>query len=116
MAAAAIFSEFSFMYVVRAVASTATSIDGLDSIQRDPVTIITGNRDLGSRNRKIRLQVVIECPLFPTNRVVALGTGPIKITAMRVFLFVAGNTLRLGVSKGLSGVAFGALLFAVFSE
>lgn len=116
MAAAAIRPELSIMYVMRAVTGAAAAVDGFDSFQWTAVTIITGHSDVSSGNWKIRLQVMIESPLVPANRVVAFSAGLIKIATMRVFFFVTGNTIRLSVSKGLVCMAFSALLFAVHSE
>ena len=116
MAPAAICPEFPIMYVVRAVASAATAVDGLNFFQWTAVTIITSYCDVGTCNWEFRLQVVVECPLVPADRVVTISTGLIEITSMRVFLFVAGNTFRFGASKGLVRMAFSALLFAVNSE
>jgi len=104
------------MNVMRAVARTATSIDGFDSLQRTPVAIIAVDRNVGTRQRKFRLQVVIESNLVPANGVMALTTCPIKVTAMRIFFFVAGNAFRLGVPKGLIRMAINAFFLAVLAE
>jgi hypothetical protein len=116
MATAAVSSKLSVMNVMRAVARAATSVDGFYSFQRATMTFIAANAEVGSRNRKFRLQVVIESYLVPGNRVMALPACPIKVTAMRIFFFVAGNAFRLGVPKGLVRMAINAFFLAVLAE
>lgn len=116
MATATVSPELSVVNVMRAVARTATSVDGFDSFQRTTVAIITVDRNVGARQWKFRLQVVIKSHFFPGNRVMALPACPIEITAMWVFLFVACNTFRLGIAEGLIRMAINAFLLAVLAE
>ena len=116
MAAAAVGSELSVMNVMRAMARTATSIDGFDSFQRTTVAIIAVDRNVGACQRKFRLQVVIESHFVPADGVMALTTCPVKVTAMRIFFLVASNAFRLGVPKGLVRMAINAFFFAVLAE
>jgi len=48
MATATISPELSVMNIMRAVAGTATSVDGFDSLQRTTVATITADRNVGT--------------------------------------------------------------------
>lgn len=66
------------------------------------MAIVAGNFNMSSGERKVRLQIVIERPFIPPNRVVAGRALVIEITAMRIVIRMAGNALRFGVREYLS--------------
>ena len=80
------------------------------------MAIIAADRNVGACQRKFRLQVVIESYFVPADGVMALTACPIKVTAMRIFFFVAGNAFSLGVPKGLVRMAINAFFLAVLAE
>ena len=116
MATAAVSSKLSVMNIMRAVARAATSVDGFYSFQWTAVTIVTVDRNMGTRKWEFCLQIVIEAYFVPGNRVMALPACPIPVTALRIFLFVACNTFRVGIPEGLIRMAINAFLFAVLAE
>ena len=116
MATAAVSSKLSVMNIMRAVARAATSVDGFYSFQRATMTFITASFDVGSRKWEFCLQVVIESYFVPGNRVMALPACPVKITAMRIFLFVACNTFGLRIPKGLIRMTVNTFILAVLTE
>jgi len=82
MATTAIRSEFSVMNIIVAVAHKTAPVDGRHFAQWATVAFITGDADVGTRNRKIGLQVVIKNPLVPVDRVMALVARLTKVSAM----------------------------------
>ena len=116
MATTTVSSELSVMNVMRSVASAATSVDGFDLFQRTAVTFVAADSCVSTRQWELSLQVMIESHLVPGNRVMAFTTDLTKITAMRVFFFVAGYTFRPSVAKGLVRMAVNAFFLAVLAE
>ena len=116
MATAAVSSKLSVMNIMRAVARAATSVDGFYSFQRATMTFITASSDVGSRQREFCLQVVVESHFVPGNRVMALTARLIKIATMRIFFFVAGDTFRFGIPKGLVRMTVNTFLLTVLTE
>jgi len=116
MATTTVSSELSVMNVMRPVAGTATSVDSFDFFQRTAVTFVTANPYMSTGQRELGLQVVIESHFVPGNRVMAFTADQTKITAMRVFIFVAVHTFRSGVAKSLARMAVSAFFLAVLAE
>ncbi len=116
MATAAVSPKLSVMNIMRAVARAATSVDGFYSFQRATMTFITANFDVGSRKWEFCLQVVVESHFVPGNRVMALPAYLIKIAAMRIFFFVAGDTFGIGMPKGLIRMTVNTFFLTVLTE
>ena len=91
MAAPAVGAELAIMNVVGAMTIAATSVDGFDFCKRHTVTVVAGNRIVGTVKRKVRLQTMVEGPQIPGNRVVAATTLICKVTFVRVVIAMAGN-------------------------
>ena len=115
MATATVSPKLSVMNVIRSVASTATSVDGFDFFQRTAMTFVTADHQMGTRERELGLQVMIESHFVPGDRVMTFAADLTKITAMRVFFFVAANTFRSGVAEGLVSMAVSTFFLAVFA-
>jgi len=83
------------------------------------VAIVTANLDMGAVKLEVGLQVVIECPHFPTNGVVAGVAAILKIFFVRVIFTVAGNAATLFACEclgGMTAVAFLLFVHAVQRE
>ena len=71
MAAAAVRSEFSVVYIIGSVAIGAAIAGFLHRCQRGTVAVVTGNVDVSSIEFEACLSIVIEKPQVPGDRVVA---------------------------------------------
>lgn len=101
MTATAIESEFTIVYVVGAMATSATAIDRRYFIQWDSVTVLAQNAHMSALEREFGLQVMIESPDIPVNRVVARIATIMKIAAMRVVVPMARDALRWRITKNV---------------
>jgi hypothetical protein len=113
MTTTAIEAEFAVVYVVRAMAVTATTVDGFDFVQRDSVAVVTVDVDVCARKRKLGLFVVIKSPDVPCDGVVAGIATILEISVMRVIITMTGDAVALFVGKGLRGMAIDAFLLIV---
>jgi hypothetical protein len=59
---------------------------------------------------------VVEGPFVPADGIVAGRTLIVEITAMRIFILMAGNTSGIGIAKCLRLMAVLALCFTMMSE
>lgn len=116
MTTSAVGSKFAIVHVARAMAVTTASAGGLHFLQRVSVAIVAGDLNMSTRQRKIRLLVVIKQPLVPGNRVVAGITLFVEISAMRIVLNMAGNTGGIRLAKGLRFMAVDTFHLAMGTE
>ena len=80
------------------------------------MAVIAADIDMRTSEREVRLQIVIERPRGPGNRVVARAALVVEITAVRIFFLMAGNTSGLRLAESLCLMAIGAFHIVVFSE
>lgn len=117
MAAAAVGTKLSIMQITGFVAATAASASGFHSAERRTMAVVAADIDVRTGKRKVRLQVVIECPRGPGNRVVARAALLVEIAAMWIFILMAGNASGFRLAESLGLMAVGALHnIVVFSE
>lgn len=114
MTTPAIGAEFAIVNVVRAMTVAATAIDGFHLDQRHAVTVVARDLDMGTIEREVCLQVVIEGPDVPGDRVVTGIAAIREIAFMRVVVAVAGNTVNRFVGVSLGRVA--AVTFLLFVD
>ncbi len=101
------------MHIISTVAVATTPVDAFDFVQRHSVAVVTGDIDMGAVKRELGLQVVIECPHFPTNGVVAGVAMILEISLVRVIFTVAGNAATLFTCERLGGMTAVAFLLFV---
>jgi hypothetical protein len=98
------------MDIVGAVAGMTATINGLHFRQRASMAVITGDLDVSALQWKVGLNVVIENPDVPRDRVVACAAAIIEMPVMRIIFLVTGNAVHFYVSENLGGMtlfAFG---------
>jgi hypothetical protein len=104
------------MYIIVAMAVSATAVDGFDLVQRHSVAVVTSDIDVSTLERKLGLCVVIESPNVPGNGIVAGLATILKIAVMRIIITVARYTGKVFFRERLSGVAIFALVLIVDAE
>lgn len=80
------------------------------------MAVVAADIDVRTGNRKVRLQVVIEGPRGPGNRVVARAALLVEIAPVWIFVLMAGNASGFRVAENLCLMAVRALRILVFSE
>jgi hypothetical protein len=63
------------------------------------VTVVTSDNNVSSSQGKVGLQVVVECPRIPGNRVVAVLALVVEVAAVWILFLVTRNTVRFGVAE-----------------
>lgn len=106
MAAAAVESEFAIVDVVGTVAVTATPSESCLDTQRLPMAVVAGDVDVSTVKDEVRLQVMVELPLLPVDRVVARGTVRVESATMRIVLAMTLDAGSWCIGKDLRVVAF----------
>jgi hypothetical protein len=71
VATAAICAKFTIVDIIRDMAVAAPAVAGFDPVERHAVTIVTTNFDVSTLQGEISVQIVIEGPDVPRNRVMA---------------------------------------------
>lgn len=116
MAAAAVESKFAIMDVVGTVAvSAAPSKLRLDT-QRLPMAGFAGEFDVSTVKDEVRLQVMVELPLLPVDRVVAPGTVLVESAAMWIVLAMTLDAGSWRIPENLRFVTVVAARVAVHTE
>ena len=116
MAAPAVRSEFVIVNVVRAMAASAVAIYDFDPVQRCAMTGFTLNLCVRTLDWKVRLHIVIECPEFPSHRVVASIAACREVPPVRVVIAVTRAAVIVYVDEGRSLVTVAALRSAVKAQ
>ena len=80
------------------------------------MAICTDDTDVRASKRKARLYVVVKCPDFPGNGVVAGIAAIMEIAFVRVVFTVAGSTVTFRVAKRLRLMAILALILVVHAK
>ena len=92
MAAAAVEAELAVVNIIGTMAVPAALTKRRLHGERLPVATLTRDVDVGAIEHKPRVPVMIELPLLPVHRVVALRALVSEATAMRVIVAVALDT------------------------
>ena len=116
MAATAVGTKLSIMQITCFVAAAAASASEFHSAERRAMAVIAADIDVRTREREVCLQIVIECPRGPGNRVVARAALVVEVTAVRIFFLMAGNASGFRLAENLCLMAVRALHIVVFSE
>ncbi len=116
MAATAVGTKLSIMQITGFVAAAAASASEFHSAERRAMAVIAADIDVRTREREVCLQVMIECPRGPGNRVVARAALLVEIAAVRIFFLMAGNASGFRLAESLCFMTVGALHIVVFSE
>lgn len=98
------------------MASAATAAYGHHLVEGRTVAVIAGNRYMRSFQCEVGLNIVIEHPDIPRNRVVAGIATVLKIATVRIVFAVAANAVAFHFRVGLCVVAIGAFSFVVNAE
>jgi hypothetical protein len=80
------------------------------------VTVATRHVNVRALEGETGLQIVVESPPVPGDRIVAGATLIVEIAAMRIFVLMAGHTLRVRTAKCLRLMAVFALCFTVLAK
>lgn len=116
MAATTIGAELAVMHVVSAMTVAAVVVDGLDFRKRAPVTLGTGDVGVTAHQREIRLNVVVEIPRLPADRVMARVTALVEIAIVVVVLEMARDAGAVGIGERLVFMALAAFLVAMLAQ
>ena len=119
MATAAIGAEFPVVGIVCPMAVSATATDGCHVFERAAMTGVACNIDMCAVERKVGLQIVIESPDVPADRVVAGLAAVLEVATMRIVLLMAGDAVTISVREFLAAmtcVAFVLEMHAVQRE
>ena len=116
MAAATVGAELAIVHVVRFMAVAAASTQSCHRFQILTMTTLAADTGVCAAQRKICLQIVVESPLVPTDRVVARGAIALKTTMVWIVLSMAVHTGVGGVLKNLCFMTRVAFLLGVQSE
>ena len=110
VAPATVVAELSVMHIISPVTVTAAVAELLLHRERPPVAVFAGHHRMCAIEHKVSLQVVIELPLQPVDRVVAAGAARIKATVMTVVFQMTVDASRRRVVEDLglmTGVTLG---------
>ena len=113
MAAAAVGTEFTIVIVVRPVAVAAIAVQHLHLLQWAAMAAVTGNVDMRSIQKKIRLQIVIKIPQVPGDWVMAAIATIQEKTLVRIVFSMTGDAISFRVGEGLRRVTILALILGV---
>ena len=116
MTPATVSAKLVVVKIIRTMTTTAISADRFHLAECASVTVIAGNSDMSAVQLELSLQVVIEYPQFPGDRVVAGIALPGEVVAMRVVLRVARPATRLHVHIDLGLVAVLTLFFVMNTQ
>ena len=109
MAAAAVRTEFTIVYVIGPMATTAAVTGSLHYRQRTAVAVVAGNIQVSAVYFEIGLFIVIKQPQVPGDRVMAGLAVVLKLARVRIVVQVATDALGIGFSKNSCIVACVAL-------
>ena len=101
MAATTIGAELAVMHVVSAMTVSAVVVDSLDLQKRAPVTLCTGDAGVSAHQREIRLNVVVERPRRPADRVMARVAALVEIAVVVVVLEMTCDAGAVGIGECL---------------
>lgn len=104
------------MNVIRAMTVDTIGSNLLHRFQRTSMAAVAGHVNMGSRERKIRLRIVIEQPKVPGDRVVTQRAIICEPAVMIVVFQVAADAIFFGIHKYLGLVAILALVIRVISQ
>jgi len=90
------------MDIVRAMTVAAATVYSFDPVQRHAVTVVTTDIDMRTVEREVGLQVMIESPNVPGDRVVAGVAAILEIALMLVIVAVTGYAADIFVLEGLA--------------
>gem|GEM_PF-5744091 len=116
MAAATVGAKLTIVQITCAMAVATTRSGRLHFLQRASVTVVTRHINVRAFQSETGLQLVVEGPLIPADRVVAGSTLIVEIAAMRILILMAGNTCGIRFPKGLRLMAVVAFCFPMLPE
>lgn len=116
MATPAIRAELSVMNIICAMTVAAAAAETRHRGKRLPMAAIAADTGMRAVQRESGLQIVIELPLQPVNRVVARGTVVLEATVVRIVFTVTIHTIFWRIFKYVRLVTRLAFLAAVLAE
>lgn len=116
MATTAIGAKLTIVNIVRAMAAATAAANHLHASESASVAGLTAHVDVRSKQRKLRLYIVVKSPEFPGDRVMACVAIIFKSPVMAVVFQMAGNAARLDVGKALAAMAVITLFLQVLTE
>ena len=116
MAAATVNAKLIVVDIVRAMAVTTTTVDGLHFAERASMTVIAGDIDMRTAQFEFSLNIVVKDPKIPGDRIVASVTAPGEVFTMRIVVFVASGTAFVHDSEYLGLVTILAFVLVVNAE
>lgn len=116
MTTTAIGAKLTIVNIVRAMTAATATANHLHASESASVAGLTAYVDVRPKQWKLRLYIVVKCPEFPGDRVMACVAVIFKATVMAVVFQMAGNAARLDVGKALAGMAVITLFLQVLTE
>jgi len=116
MATPAIRAELSVMNIICAMTVAAAAAEARHRGKRLAMAAIATDNVVRAVQRELRLQIVIELPLQPVNRVVARGALVLEATVVRIVFAVTIHTLFWRILEYVRFVTRIAFLAAVLPE
>ena len=116
MASLTITAEFAVVHVVCLMAITTAGTHRPHYVDGLTVTIVARDLDMRTVETEVRLNVVIEKPDIPVDRVMAAFASAAESSLMRIIIRVAAHTVRFRMFKCFCLVAFSALELQVLAE
>jgi len=116
MAAPAIRAELSVVNIIGAMTVAAAAAETRHRGQRLAMTAFAADTGVRAVQWESRLQIVIELPLQPVNRIVARGAVVLEATVVRIVLAVAIHTIFRRILEYVRLVTRIAFLAAVLAE
>ena len=116
MATPAVRAELSVMNIICAMTVAAAAAEARHRGKRLAMAAIAADTGVCAIQRESRLQIVIELPLQPVNRVVARGTVVLEATVVRIVFAVTIHTIFWRILEYVRLVTRIAFLVAVLSK
>ena len=116
MAAPAIRAELSVVNIIGAMTVAAAAAKTRHRGKRLAMAAIAADAGVRAGQWKLRLQIVIELPLQPVNRIVARGAVVLEATVVRILLAVAIHTIFGCILEYVRLVTRIAFLAAMLAE
>jgi hypothetical protein len=86
MASATVVTKLIIVNIIRTVAIATTSADHFHFAESDSMTVVTGNTDVSAAQFEVSLQIVVENPQIPCDRVVAGVATSSEVAAMWIII------------------------------
>lgn len=116
MATPAIRAELSVMNIICAMTVAAAAAEARHRGKRLAMAAIAADTGVRAVQQELRLQIVIELPLQPVNRVVARGAVVLEATAVRIVFAVTIHTISWCILEYVRLVTRIAFLTAMLAE